>query len=150
LNAPCWEKVYTVCGAEFGEHSRIIGVIKLALYGLKSSGLAWRSHLAETLRSLDFSMCYTENEMWFKPATKLDGTEYYQYVLVYTDDILAISTKPGDILAYFDQHNVLKPNLIGPATQYVGAQIGQYMILEKYVKETIRNVQNWLEQNGLP
>jgi Reverse transcriptase (RNA-dependent DNA polymerase) len=114
LKAPCCEKVYTVCGAEFGEHAGKMWVIKLALYALKSSRFALQSHLAETLCSLDFSMCYADNDVWFKPATKLDGTEFYEYVLVYTDDILAISTKPGDILAYLDQHYVLKPNLIGP------------------------------------
>jgi Reverse transcriptase (RNA-dependent DNA polymerase) len=48
LNAPCREKVYTVCGPEFGIHRGRIAVIRLALYGLKSSGFAWRSHLAET------------------------------------------------------------------------------------------------------
>jgi hypothetical protein len=49
LNAPCREKVYTICGHEFGEHVGKVAVVKLALYGLKSSGFAWRSHLAETL-----------------------------------------------------------------------------------------------------
>jgi hypothetical protein len=82
LNAPFHEKVYTVCGAELGEHAGKIGVIKLALYGLKSSGFAWSSHLAETLCSLDLSMCFADSDEWFKPATSLDGTEYYEYVLV--------------------------------------------------------------------
>jgi hypothetical protein len=76
-----------------------VAVIKLALYGLKASGFAWRSHLAETLRSMDFSMCYADNDVWYRPATKADKQEYYKYVLVYTDDILAISTNPTDILA---------------------------------------------------
>ena len=162
LNAPCREKVYTVCGSEFGEHVGKVGVIKLALYALKSSGFAWRSHLAETLRSMDFSMCYADNDVWYRPAVNADQQEYYEYVLVYTDDILAISTKPGDILATLDQHYVLKPNSIGPPTQYLGAQIGKYtvnddpdkpkwyMSSEKYVKEAIRNVQNWIDQHKLP
>jgi hypothetical protein len=55
----------------------------------------------------------------------------------------------------------LKPNSIGPTTQYLGAQIGKYtvpedpdkpkwyMSSEKYVKEEIRNVKNWLELHKL-
>jgi hypothetical protein len=63
LNAPCREKVYTICGPEIGEHVGKVAVIKLALYGLKSSGFTSRSHLAETLRSMDFSMCYADNDV---------------------------------------------------------------------------------------
>jgi hypothetical protein len=48
LNAPCREKVYTICRPEFGEHVGKVAVMKLALYGPKSSGFACRSHLAET------------------------------------------------------------------------------------------------------
>ena len=68
-----------------------IAVIRLALYGLKSSGFAWRSHLAETLRSCDFTMCYADNDVWMRPAEKVDGTKSFEYVLVYTDDILVVS-----------------------------------------------------------
>jgi Reverse transcriptase (RNA-dependent DNA polymerase) len=52
LNAPCGEKVYMICGPEFGTYEGQIGVIMKALYGLKTSGFAWRIHLAETLREL--------------------------------------------------------------------------------------------------
>ena len=45
LNAPAREKVYTTAGPEFG--AELIGksvLIVQALYGLKSSGAAWRAH----------------------------------------------------------------------------------------------------------
>ena len=35
LNAPCKEKVYTICGYEFGEYAGRVGVIVKALYGLR-------------------------------------------------------------------------------------------------------------------
>jgi Reverse transcriptase (RNA-dependent DNA polymerase) len=56
LNADCMENVYMTCGPEFGHLNGRIGVIVKALYGLRSSGYAWRTHLAATLRSLDFTM----------------------------------------------------------------------------------------------
>jgi hypothetical protein len=54
----------------------------------------------------------------------------------------------------------LKPGSFDKPTQYLGAQIGEYrlpdepekvcwsMSSEKYVKEAIRNVQHWLEENN--
>jgi len=55
LNAPAREKVYTTAGAEFGAEfeGRPVLIVR-ALYGLKSSGAAWRAHLANTLFTLGF------------------------------------------------------------------------------------------------
>jgi hypothetical protein len=49
-------------------------------------------------------MCHANNDVWYRIAAKLDQIEYYEYVLVNTDDILAISTKLNEKLAYLDQH----------------------------------------------
>lgn len=161
LNAPCREKIYTVCGPEFGAHLvGRIAVIRLALYGLKSSGFAWRSHLAETLRSCDFTMCYADNDVWMRPAEKADGTKYYEYVLVYTDDILVVSMNPKEIMAMLDQHYLIKPESIGPPTRYLGAKIGRYTIegddvekwtmsAEDYLKNQIKEIEKWLLENDM-
>lgn len=160
LNAPCREKIYTVCGPEFGEFCGRIAVIRLALYGLKSSGFAWRSHLAETLRSCEFTMCYADNDVWMRPAVKADGTKYYEYILVYTDDILAVSMNPKDIMAMLDQHYLIKPESIGPPTRYLGAKIGRFTIegddnpkwtmsAEDYLKNQIKEMEKWLHDHGM-
>jgi hypothetical protein len=67
LNAPCLEKVYTICGPEFGpELLEQIEVIVKALYGLKLSAFAWRTVLAETLRNdLGFEFCKADNDVWY-------------------------------------------------------------------------------------
>jgi hypothetical protein len=49
LTADCREKIYFIAGPEFGSEEGSIMMIKKALYGLKSSGAAFRAHLAETL-----------------------------------------------------------------------------------------------------
>jgi hypothetical protein len=49
-NAKTEEKVYSIAGPEFGEDEGCTLVIVRALYGLKSSGAAWRSHFAGSLR----------------------------------------------------------------------------------------------------
>jgi Reverse transcriptase (RNA-dependent DNA polymerase) len=81
LNAPCKERVHTVCGDEFGpEYRGRIAVIVKALYGLKTSSFAWRSHLAETLRDLGYFSCIEDYDVWMRPNTKPNGFQYYEYV----------------------------------------------------------------------
>jgi Reverse transcriptase (RNA-dependent DNA polymerase) len=120
-----------------------------ALYGLKTSTHAWRTHLAETLRELNFEICAADNDVWLCKSVKVDGTEYYKYVQVYADDILVISHAPLEILNCLDQHHVLKPGSIRPLKQYLGAQVGEFSLpdesekvrwslsSEKYAKEAI-------------
>ena len=54
LTADCREKIYIIAGPEFGSEEGNIMVIRKALYGLKSSGAAFRAHLAETLYDLSY------------------------------------------------------------------------------------------------
>jgi hypothetical protein len=49
LYAPTNERLYTICGPEFGEDEGIIATIVCALYGLKSSGAV---HIGLSLRRL--------------------------------------------------------------------------------------------------
>ena len=52
LIAPCKEKIFTVAGPEFGSDQGKVFIIVRSLYGLESSGAAFRSLLAETLHDL--------------------------------------------------------------------------------------------------
>ena len=54
LTANCGEKIWTRAGPEFGSESGTIMLVRKALYGLKSSGAAFRTHLAETLYDIGF------------------------------------------------------------------------------------------------
>jgi hypothetical protein len=64
LNAPAREKVYTTAGPEFGPEleGRAVLIVR-ALYGLKSSGAAWRAHLADTLRQLGYKSCLADPDV---------------------------------------------------------------------------------------
>jgi hypothetical protein len=161
LNAPVRERIYITCGPEFGPEfeGRKAKIVK-ALYGLKSSGAAWRSFLSECLHdSLHFKPCRADNDVWIRPAQKPDGTRYYEMVLVYTDDILCVSMDPNSILCRLDQHFLLKEGSIGKPTRYLGSTIGQHtfpgddkpcwsMSSNEYVLEAIRNVKDWVERHG--
>ena len=53
LTADC--KVYMIAGPEFGSEEGKVMIIRKALYGLKSSGAAFRAHLSETLYYLSYT-----------------------------------------------------------------------------------------------
>ena len=73
LNVDTREKVHTTCGPEFGQQQGCIAIIRKALYGLKSSGAAWRAHLASTLHGMEFKASLADHDVWMKPAVKPTG-----------------------------------------------------------------------------
>ena len=51
LNAKSREKLYTVCGPEFGEYEGRYAIIVRALYGTKSAAASWRATISKVIRS---------------------------------------------------------------------------------------------------
>jgi hypothetical protein len=79
-----------------------------------SAGRDFRNHLRS--RS-----CPADPDVWIRSAIKSDGTEVYQYVLLYTDDALSTGVEAESILRkeignYFE----LKEKSIGPPKLYLG------------------------------
>ena len=62
----------------------------MELYGLKSSGAAFKTFLAERLGEMRFKSSIADTDVWIILATKADGEQYYKFILVYVDDLLAI------------------------------------------------------------
>ena len=107
-------------------------------------------------------MCRVDNDVYFCAATKEDGTEYYKYVLVYTDDMLVLSGAPMAILDRLAEFYRLKDGSVGPPTKYLGSDVGKFRFPEdgetgkeywslgsnQYVKDQIRNVEAWLDKRG--
>eukprot|EP00980_Cylindrotheca_fusiformis_P018127 scaffold5838_cov169-Cylindrotheca_fusiformis.AAC.1 len=99
LSAPCREKIYCVAGPEFGSDvGKTMVVVKKALYGLKSSGASFRAMLAQTIYDIGYRPSKADPDVWMRPATKPDGTRYYEYVLCYVDDVISISGNPMEAI----------------------------------------------------
>lgn len=159
LQAPVREKVHTTAGPEFGPHN--IGktvIVVRAMYSLKSSGAAWHAKLSETLCSMEFTPSYADPDVWYKAAVRDDGFEYYQYILVYVDDILIIAHKPMPIMTTIQKAYRLKEEPC-PPTNYLGAKIRNWTIpndtrqvwsmnCQQYLKEAIKNVENELTKSN--
>jgi hypothetical protein len=91
LTADCRERCWTAAEPEFGSEAGLPMIIKKALHGLKSSGAAFRAHLAETLDAMGYKPSYVDPDVCLQPAVKPDSFEYYEYILCYIDGGLCIS-----------------------------------------------------------
>jgi hypothetical protein len=129
LNAECREKIWTTAGPEFGSNQGRRMLVIRALYGLRSSGAAWRAHLAQTMYDLDFKPCEADPDVWMRKATKADGFKYWEYVLVYVDDILALSHDAESIMKNLAALYRLKED---PATKNKYAKVSgsKYRIIQ--------------------
>ena len=157
LTANCREKIWTYAGPEFGSERGQPMIIKKALYGLKSSGAAFRAHLAETLHDIGFNPTKADPDVWIHLVVKPDGSEYYEYVMCYVDDILSVSLDRKSILQSLQGQFILKGDKIEPPDMYLGTQLGTmqvegndgwFMSSEKYIKSAIQNIEDMLQKTG--
>jgi predicted hotdog family 3-hydroxylacyl-ACP dehydratase len=159
LNAKAKEKVYTTAGKEFGpdKEGRPV-IITRALYGLRSSGRAWRDHMAATLRDFGYSSCKADPDVWMRPKTKPDGFQYWSYILVYTDDLLVVDHEPKVVMDYMASRYTLKPGSVKEPEFYLGTQVTKFRIdgaddpdkprwamsSEAYIKQAVADVETEL------
>jgi len=114
LNAPCREKIWTRAGKEFGSDEGSVMIIVRALYGLKTSGAAWRATLAQKLMDMGYVSTKADPDVWLCPAVKNDGHLYYEMLLIYVDDILCVSHQPQRTMEQIQQLYRLKDEVVGP------------------------------------
>jgi hypothetical protein len=158
LQAPSSQKDYVICGAEFGlENVGKSALIHRALYGGKAAGRDFRNHLRECMMYLDFVSCPADPDVWMRPAKHSDGFDYYEYILLYTDDALGVGEHAENILRrglgrYFE----LKENSIGPPKIYLGGNVHKVQLdngvecwafgSTQYVQSAVQNVENYLKR----
>ncbi len=160
LQAPSSEKHYIICGPEFGlENVGKYAIIRRALYGGKAAGADYWRHVRKAMSEMGFESCKADPDVWMRPGMKKDGTKYWQYVLLYTDDILAIMEEPEKFLKEeMDNFFTLKPSSIGPPKQYLGNKVSQVDLdngvkawsfsSSQYVQNAVHNVELHLAKKG--
>jgi len=159
LTAPCREKFYCTAGPEFGSDRGKTMIVVRALYGLKSSGAAFRSFLAEHLYDIGYVPSPADPDVWMRPAVKNDGFKYWEYVLCYVDDLLAISHNPSGTMKSIEAKFRLKNDAAEIPENYLGAALSQFdnehgdlcwaMSSDKYCNALVKNVEDILEKKGL-
>ena len=159
LTAKCRELIWTVAGPEFASEQGSIMIVKMALYGLKSSGAAFRAKLAGLLHDIGYVPSKADPDVWMKEAIKPDGTEYYEYVLCYVDDVLAMSCNPMKTIDGIKSMFKLKDDKAEPPDIYLGASLEQVetqggtkcwsMSSEQYVKAAVTNLEATLSKQDM-
>ena len=158
LNAPCREKLWTVAGSEFGSEKGAVMIIARALYGLKSSGAAWRATLAQTMEQLGYKPTQADPDVWIKRASKENGSPYYKMMLIYVDDVLHIAEDPE-----MDMHELSKIYRLkdgtGAPDRYLGGNIERVQTSDgsvawslschDYLTNAIKQVQSELARKDL-
>ena len=159
LTAPCREKIYTIAGAEFGSNQGKIMIITRALYGLKSSGAAFRALLSEVLWDMSYRPSRADPDVYMRPAVKDNVFKYWEYVLVYVDDVLCISDKPELTMAGIQRKFKLKDDKIEEPSMYLGASLSRMinaenkscwaMSSDEYCQAAVKNVEDVLAKDNL-
>ena len=159
LTAPATEKVWTVCGPEFGADEGRKALIVRSLYGLKSAGAAFRQHLADCMKHLGWDSCKADPDVWFKAETRQeDGYKYYAYALLYSDDCLMIHHQALNAIHEIDKYFKMKSDSIGDPTFYLGAKLRKVTLengvvawglsSSKYVLDAVSNVKEYITKEG--
>jgi hypothetical protein len=159
LTAPCREKIWFKAGPEFGEEQGCIFIVRGALYGLKSSGAAFRTFLANHLHKLGFRSSLADPDVWMRPGRKPKTNEpYWEYVLCYVDDVLAIHHDPIQIINGIKKQFKLKGDKAEEPDIYLGAKISKVKLddgstcwslgSEKYLKAAIETLETTLKKKG--
>ena len=160
LQAPSSEKHYIVCGPEFGlEYVGRCALIRRALYGGKVAGADFWHHLRSCMNHLGFTSSRADPDVWFRRAKRTTGEEYYEYVLLYVDDVLVISERAEQVLRKeIGQQFVLKEESIGKPTQYLGGKLREVTLdngvsawsfsSTQYVQAAVKNVEEYLSSKG--
>ena len=107
---------------------------------------------------MKFQMCLADNDIWFRPDIKKDGTKYYTYISIYVDDVLICSEDTHRYMEMLGSKFFLKPESIKEPNVYLGADFkrkqmndGEFWITEdnSYLKEALRISSGLLEKHKM-
>ena len=127
LQALLSEKHYIICRPEFGlENVGKVTLIRRALYRDKSSGSNFWRYLRSFMTFLRYKSCPADPDIWIKEAQKDDGTKYWQFILLYVDNVLVVSYQPAHvILNDIGKYFVIKKGSIGVPKIYLENKVLQ-------------------------
>jgi hypothetical protein len=101
-------------------------------------------------------------DVWYREATKVNKEEYYEYLLVYTDDILAIGMNPLNVIEKLNKYFKLKPESVHAPDNYLVTRLKETVLpngvkawgqsSSQYVQNAVKNLETWMsdKQYKLP
>ena len=126
-----------------------------ALYGLRSSGYAFLNHLASCIEAINRLPFRSDTDAWMQKARKSNGTEYYEYMILYVDNCRAISETPNEEVLQLDKLFKMQQSYIAPPNICLGRKLMNMRLLNmveawnfsssQYVQEAVSNVKKFLQ-----
>jgi hypothetical protein len=111
------------------------------------------------MEHLVFTSCKADPDVWIRENNDHTGAEFYEYVLIYTDDILAIGKDPSATLSRLNKYFTLKEGSVGPPDQHLGAKIRHSIGADgkKFwtqsssgcVQAAVKNAERWLQEHSM-
>ncbi len=141
------------------ENEGRVGLIRRALYGGKVAGRDFWHHLRDCMGHLGFSSSRADPDVWYRLSKRATGEDYYEYVLLYVDDVLVNSDRADSVLRKeIGQHFVLREESIGPPSLYLGRKLPEITLENgvkawafgstQYGQAAVRNVEEHLKKTG--
>lgn len=89
VQAPTTEKYWVECGPEFGS-ANIVNLAKVTKFfdGMKSSTRDFSNHLRDYMEHTLYLYCLTYPDLWMHKSKMHDGTDDYEYIILYLDNCL--------------------------------------------------------------
>ena len=84
--------------------------------------------MAEKLDEMGFKSLVADPDVWIRPSVKTGREENYEYILMYMDDILAISMQPRDAMKGIERRFKFKNDKVEEPSSYLGAQLQKKVI----------------------
>ena len=113
---------------------------------------------AFVVNTLDFKPTRADPDVYMRKNFREGGLAYYEYLLVYVDDILVVSHAPEEVMKQIGSEFEIKNGEYGPPTSYLGAGISKVQITngeqcwsmdsKKYVKAAVNVVWGLLAEDG--
>jgi len=140
--APCAEKVWSVCGPEFGVKEGAIVTLQRALFGLKTASRSFHEFFGDTLRRMGFTPTRADQDLWYRKADDHNG---YDYIATHVDDIAIAAKRPAEYMNQIEQEFLVRNKEDSPS-YYLGNDLKMHgtklhVSNKTYVKETIRKYQ---------
>ena len=108
--------------------------------------------------ALGFTARTTDGDFYYRRNQKPNGEPYYEYLLVYVDDVLAISHDPNAIMEKIGMRFEIKNDEWGPPTRYLGADVEKFtlpdgstawsLLSNSYVAAAVQTVRDLLAEDG--
>ena len=104
---------------------------------------------------MGFKSSHADPDVWLRPAVKPDGEKYYEYILVYVDDILTMSCDPKGPMEEIQRGFKFKNDEIKEPSIYLGAKLERKSLNGKktwtmssldHVKFSVENVEKQLKR----